>query len=154
MLVGLQPYEENGRRCRYVQMDVHLPGSPTSFHEGVLRDAPNVNLSISYAEEQPDRPTRFALMLQQRVDLAGCRDQGIDAYGGTFTNGAYYWHDLNDPTSEPLTTTIGIVDGQPVATKHFPGVSPLRGDTRMDRDLLLALLARLQEHLSHVRGER
>lgn len=153
MLVGLQPYEENGRSYRYLQMNLSMPSMQSGFYEGVFRDVPNVNLSISYDTDEPYKPTRFALMLQQQVDLGGSRDRGIDAYSGTYTNGAYYWHDFLRPNQEPLTTTIGIVDGQPASVTAFPGMSPLMGDVDLDRDILDDLLAQLQKNLSNMRGD-
>lgn len=153
MLVGLQPYEENGRSYRYLQMNLNMPSMQSGSYEGVFRDVPNVSLSISYDTDEPYKPTRFALMLQQPVDIAVSRDRGIDAYSGTYTNGAYYWHDFLKPDQQPLTTTIGIIDGQPASVKTFPGMSPLMGDVDLNRGMLDDLLARLQRNLSNLRGD-
>ena len=154
IVVGLEPYSLEGRTYRHVKMNVDLPGTEPSFHEGVFRGVPNVNLSISYDVEEPNRAVRFALMLQQRVLLNGSLKQGIDAYHGTYTSGSYYWIDLEAPLEEPFQSTIGIVDGRPAPLETFPGISPLTGNVRLDRELLHQLLAQFQRHLSTIGGHR
>jgi len=151
MLVGLQPYYENDRVYRYLQMEVDAPREP-EFLDGAMRAGPNVHLSISYDVEEPGDPTRFALMLQRDVDLAASRDQGIDAFSGRYSTGAYYWHDLKDPSKEIFASTIGISNGNPVSPPAFDG-APLQGRTDLDMTQLESLLTQLQSHLSLIKGE-
>jgi hypothetical protein len=151
VLVGLQPFEDNGRRCRYLQMQLDI-GSKPEYWRDTMRDAPNVNLSISYDEADSTVPTRFGLMLQRRVDLYASKQAGIDAYQGKYTSGAYYWIDLKDNPPRLWSGTIGIVNGRPVEPKSFDDISPLSGDLELDRERLSKLLARLQQHQSAIKG--
>ena len=153
MLVGLQPYTENGRTYRYVQMDIDIPTTEPDYLDGVLRDGPSMGLSISYDIKDPGTPVRVALLLQRRVDLSGSRGNGIDAYTGSYTQGGYYWHDLLNPTQGPSALTFGIVDGSPATGAKFPLASPLWGDLQLDQVLLGEVLGQLQKNLSLVKGE-
>jgi len=86
------------------------------------------------------------------VDLAASRDQGIDAFSGRYSTGAYYWHDLKDPSKEIFASTIGISNGNPVSPPAFDG-APLQGRTDLDMTQLESLLTQLQSHLSLIKGE-
>ncbi len=152
VLVGLMPYEEDGRTFRYLQMQLDVPQEPEFLH-GAMREGPNVNFSISYDVTDPTTPTRFALMLKRRVDLAASRAEGIDAYTGRFTNGVYYWNDFLDTSRGPSSTTWGLVDGAPVSGEAFDGVNPLGGNTYLDLELLERILTQLQRNLSAIKGE-
>lgn len=152
MLVGMLPYYEDDRTFRYVQMDIDVHAGQSELMQGVMREHPNVNLSISY-DVADGRPTRFALQLGRRVDLAASRDAGINAYEGQYTSGSLYWVDLEKDPDNPTTTTFGIVDGQHVEARSFPGIAPLAGDTDLDPERLNALLALLQQHRSTIKGE-
>ncbi|MBA2662078.1 MAG: hypothetical protein H0U74_07255 [Bradymonadaceae bacterium] len=147
-LVGFQPYIENGKTHRYLQMSINAHPAEQEYIDGAMRDGPNINLSESYDADDPGAPTRFALMLQRRVDLSASRKVGIDPYSGEYTYGAYYWHDMLDKSKAPLTTTLGLVNGNPVDVDSFAGVSPLAGDVLLDPDLLHELLAKLQKNLA------
>ncbi|MCK6448146.1 MAG: hypothetical protein L6Q99_17300 [Planctomycetes bacterium] len=153
VLIGLQPYTEAGGTYRYLQMNLDMPSIEPEYLDGVFRDGPNVNLSISYDVADPHKPTRLALMLQRRVDLSASRAQGIDAYVGSFTQGAYYWRDLLDPDGTPSANTFGIVNGQPASPRAFPSATPLVGELQLDPELLNEVLGRLQQKLSFVKGE-
>lgn len=153
MLVGLQPYEENGRRFRYLQMDVDIGKGKAAYFRDSMRADANINLSISYDETDPNTPTRFGLMLQRRVDTAASQEAGIDADHGRYTTGAYYWIDLLVNPQECHTTTIGMIDGDAVDAERFGGVRPLAGDLALDKPILNALLEQLQLHQVTLRGQ-
>jgi hypothetical protein len=153
MLIGMQPYDENGRTYRYVQMQLDIATAGPEFVDGAMRDGPNINFSISYDVEDPNKPVRFALMLQRRVDLSASRKAGIDAYSGIYTQGAYYWQDFLPSEGTPSASTIGIVDGKPLSANKFPNAISLFGDLNLDSELLNAVLAQLQECTATVKGE-
>ncbi|MBI5431913.1 MAG: hypothetical protein HZA52_03675 [Planctomycetes bacterium] len=154
LLVGLQPYSnESGKTCRYLQMELKMPSAEPEFLDGAMRDGPNVFVSVSYETEAPNVPVRFGLMLQRRVDLSASRKEGIDAYSGVHTQGAYYAQDMLDATRAPFASTVGLVNGNPADGNSFPGVSPLVGDVRLDPGLLSEVLAQFQKNLSSVKGE-
>jgi hypothetical protein len=153
MLVGNQPYSENGRTFRYLKMDIEVQKAEPEYLDGVMRDGPSVGLSVSYDVADPRVPTRFALMLQRRVNLSVSRKSGIDAYSGTYTQGAYYWHDFLDPMKPRSAATFGIVNGVPTDASKFPATIPLVGDLEPDPGLLNEVLGQLQANLSLLKGE-
>jgi len=152
VLVGLQPYYEDGRTFRYLQMQIR-EDCGTSSTVGLAKRGPFISLSIGYDETDKSNPTRFGLTLQRPVDIAGSRDAGIDAYHGRYTHGARYWVDLLKDPYNPTTTTFGMVDGNPASTAAFDGISPLAGNVNLDKNRLSELLRQLQSHLSMIKGE-
>lgn len=155
LLVGLQPYNEDGKTFRYLQMNVEMGAGKTEYLRGSVRRGPHLSLSISYDVADEKTPTRFALVMTRPVALNESRKAGIDAYHGQFTTGAQYWVDLKKDPNNPVKRTIGIVNGNPVRdyTPHG-GVNPLVGDTELDRDRLTALLAQLQKNYAVTRGRQ
>jgi hypothetical protein len=151
MLVGLQSYQEGDSTYRYLQIEVDVSQEEDEFIDGALREGPSVHASISYDVEDPTQPTRFAITLQRSVDIAACRDAGIDAYTGKFTEGAYYWHDLLDE-SKVSAMTFGIIDAHPESHHAFDG-ELLRGDTTLDKERVKALLVKLQHKLNKAKGD-
>lgn len=152
VLIGMLPYEEDGRTFRYLQMSIESTEKPEYLRDSV-REGTSTSVSISYDVTSKDVPTRFALLVQRRVDLAACRDVGLDAYAGRFTLGASFAIDLEKGPDDPKTATFGLVDGNIVDGHSFDGVSPLAGDIQIDRIRLATLLGQLHKHLSKIRGE-
>lgn len=152
MLIGMQPYSEGDQDFRYLQLNVDMGEENSEYLRDAMRQGPHVDLSISYDVTNESVPTRFAIQLSRPVSLKASRDIGVNAYHGQYTNGAYYWIDfLNDPNN-PTATTVGIIDGQPVSLDKF-GMTPLNGDLDLDKDKVAALLRKLQQKLSVVKGK-
>ena len=147
-LVGLEPFERDGKEFRYFHMEIQLGAdAPSEFHRDALREGPRVHLSIDYDEQ--GKPGRLGLLTERRVALGDSRPSGIDAYQGSFTSGASFHVDLADPRNA-RAETFGIVDGHYVQRDEFEGM-PLRGDLEVDRARVEALLARLTRHYESVR---
>jgi hypothetical protein len=154
-LVGLQPYDEEGKTFRYLQMNVEMGAGKTEYLRDSVRRGPHISLSISFDEADEETPTRFALVMTRPVALSESRKAGIDAYHGQFTTGAQYWIDLKKDPDNPVKRSIGIVNGNPVRdyTPHG-GLNPLVGDTELDRERLSALLVQLQKNYAVTRGKQ
>ena len=153
VLVGLQPYYEDGRTFRYLQMQIQEDCGTSEYLLDSQREGPFISLSIGYDETDKYAPTRFGLTVQRPVDIAGSRDAGVDAYHGRYTHGARFWVDLLKDPYNPTTTTFGIVDGNPASTAAFDGIRPLAGNVHLDQERLATLLRQLQSHLSTIKGE-
>lgn len=154
-LVGLQPYDEDGKTFRYLQLNVEVGAGKTEYLRDAVRRGPHVSLSISFDETDEKTPTRFALVMTRPVALSESRKAGIDAYHGQFTTGAQYWIDLKKNPDNPVKRTIGIVEGNPVRDyTPYGGMNPLVGDTELDRERLSALLAQLQKNYAVTRGRQ
>jgi len=152
MLVGLQPFESEGGRTRYLQLEVDVKSVPSELIQGAIRYSPRIDLNIAYLETVPTQPVRFALNISRAVGFADSRDVGIDAYQGRLTEGAYFWVDLVADPQNPISGTYGVVDAVPYNVKTFGGVSPLDGDVQLDVERVGKLLTQLQCHLTSVKG--
>lgn len=153
VLVGLEPFQVEGGECRYMRMEVDIVGEEGKLVDGAIRYSPRVDLNIAYRTNDPQQPARFALNVQRPVALADSRDSGINAYEGRWTQGSYYWIDLENTTAEPLSGTYGIIDSQPYGMSKFEGVQPLRGDIQLNQDKVTELLEQLQTHLATIQGK-
>ena len=154
ILVGMSPYDADGKSYRYLQMAVDINVGKSEFLRDSVREGPHIDFSISYDVTDEKTPARFALMLTRPVALSASRDVGIDAYYDRYTSGALFGVDLLKNPHSPTTTTIGIVDGNPANQESFGGVSPLAGDIQLDTSRVTALLNQLQTHLSTIKGKK
>ncbi|MEZ6015204.1 MAG: hypothetical protein R3F49_08830 [Planctomycetota bacterium] len=152
MLVGLQPFETDAGRARYLQLEVDVANVQDELIQGAVRYSPRVDLNIAYLESDPAVPIRLAVNVSRAVGFAASRDVGIDAYQGRHTEGAYFWIDLKADPLQPISGTYGVVDAVPQSVKDFAGVSPLAGDIRLDSARVKLVLERLQSHFSKARS--
>ncbi len=154
ILVGMMPYDADGKSYRYLQMGVDINVGKSEFLLDSVREGPHIEFSISYDVADEMAPSRFGLLLTRPVDITASRDAGINAYYGRYTSGALFGVDLLKNPHRPTTATIGIVDANPVNEKSFGGVSPLAGDIQLDITRVTALLKQLQAHLSTIKGKK
>jgi len=153
LLLELQPVHEGDRTLRTVHLAVDMDVNESAFHQGAMRSGPSVTLGICYDVDDPKSVARFTAQLQRNVALAASRQAGIDAYDGRFTTGASFWLDLMKSPASPLTSTFGLIDGNPASGAKFDGVSPLAGDTQLDPARLAKLVELLQAHVATIKGE-
>jgi len=151
-LVGHKPFQRDGKEFHFLQMEVVLDqGEAPAFERDCWRNGPRVHLMIDYDEDL--EPNALALIVEREVALKESRKRGVDAFQGTFTSGAGLRANLVGEEST-FSSTFGLVNGANVSGPQFPGISPLAGDTRIDKGRVRSLFGALMKHRREVDGSR
>jgi hypothetical protein len=149
-LVGQKSFDRDGKELKFVQMEIVMGAdeSPVFFRDSI-RCGPRLHMTVDY--DSDGAPNAMALVLQRDIDLKESRKQGINAFVGTYTTGVGYRVNLVGQES-CFSETFGLINGRVSHRERFNGISPLAGDTQIDKGRLQALFEALMRSRLVVSG--